>query len=185
MLRCRLGPAPHPPTPSPQASLGRRGAWFLVRRECNHRRQAEGPSRTELQLPSPQACLGRGIEGEGNEPTFTTNTSLRHRERLRHVRRAGCCSAHRVDAGRCSAAGLVRPSPPDPLLPKQAWGEGELGFSWCVSVNVCDGGASMSGSTPAVRSIIVKQSSSLSSKPVAHRVAASLAPSLLGQRGWR
>jgi hypothetical protein len=81
-------------------------------------------------LPSPQACLGRGIEGEGNDQTFITNTGLSHREPWRHAQRVVRESTHRVAAGRCSAAHAIRPLTHCPLLPKQAWGEGGIGASF-------------------------------------------------------
>jgi hypothetical protein len=172
-----IGPSPPGPlSPSKLGARGRCGLWLyccLLRDCCLLLRKrspvaehepspAARPSRTKLRLPSPQACLGRGIEGEGqanrSQPTPASVTervgATKWRTELREsCLLRNCClllrkrsphrnrpmplpykttpvalprTTHIVHASRCSAADSFGPSPPGPLLPKQAWGEGGM-----------------------------------------------------------
>ena len=47
--------------------------------------------------------------------------------------RSGHYATHKVTPNWCSAARSIGPLTPRPLLPKQAWGEGEKGFTLGVS----------------------------------------------------
>jgi hypothetical protein len=59
------------------------GIWLGVVVERGQH-QPPAPARTKLRLPSPQACLGRGIEGEGKGELFTTNARLCYRASRRY-----------------------------------------------------------------------------------------------------